>query len=359
MSASAISESDRASVVEVSANNERSAATAVWLLAIAAIVLAMVVVGGATRLTGSGLSITQWNPIAGAIPPLSPPAWAHAFGLYRATPQYRLVNRGMSLGEFQFIFWWEWAHRFLGRLLGVVFFAPFVALIAMRRLPRRLIWRCVVLFCLGGLQGAVGWWMVKSGLEDRVSVAPERLAAHLGLALILFVSLIWTGLEAWRGPAPAGERRRDGWTWASAAFAFGVFLQCLLGALVAGNKAGLIDSDWPLMAGKFVPPDYFRGNLWSTLAHNAPAVQFNHRLLAYALLAGGLAMAFSGLGRQTTTPSLRALALLVASLLTLQVLLGIGTLILGVPLAMALAHQATAALLLATVTAFAWRARRI
>jgi heme a synthase len=339
--------------------DERSVVAAVWLFAVAAVVLAMVVVGGATRLTGSGLSITQWNPIVGAIPPLNPQAWAHAFDLYRATPQYRLVNRGMSLGEFQFIFWWEWSHRLLGRLLGVVFFVPFVGLLLMRRLPRRLIWRCAALFCLGGLQGAVGWWMVKSGLEARVSVAPERLATHLGLALILFVSLIWTGLEAWRGPTPAGEGRRDGWAWASTAFALGVFLQCLLGALVAGNKAGLIDNDWPLMAGRFVPDDYWARGLWSTLAHNASAVQFNHRLLAYALLAAGWTMAILALGGRATRSSLRPLALAVAGLLTLQVMLGIGTLVWGVPLAMALAHQATAALLLAMAAAFAWHARRI
>ena len=356
MSAQVINNSAPISTMGISVNTERSVATAVWLFAVAAIVLGMVVVGGATRLTGSGLSITQWDPIAGAIPPLNPRAWAHAFDLYRATPQYRLVNRGMSLGEFQFIFWWEWSHRLLGRLLGVVFFAPFVALLAMRRLPRRLIWRCGVLFCLGGLQGAVGWWMVKSGLEARVSVAPERLATHLGLALILFVSLIWTGLEAWKGPTRAA--RRDGWTWASAAFAFGVFLQCLLGALVAGNKAGLIDNDWPLMAGRFVPDDYWAGGLWSTLAHNASAVQFNHRVLAYTLLVGGLAMAVSAAGRRTTPPPVRRLAVLAAGLLTVQVMLGIGTLVWGVPLAMALAHQATAALLLATATTFAWRARR-
>lgn len=335
----------------------RSRLAAIWLAAVAALVLAMVVVGGATRVTGSGLSITQWKPVSGVIPPLSHSAWEHSFQLYRATPQYLLLNRGMTLAQFQTIYWWEWAHRLLGRLLGLAFFAPFLALLALRRLPKRLIWRCALLFALGGLQGLVGWWMVKSGLEARTSVAPERLAAHLGLALLLFAALVWTALEAWFGPPEEGRRPRSvGWVQASTLFLAAVFLQCLLGALVAGNHAGLIDADWPLMAGRAFPPDYWRGSLWASLAHSPPAVQFNHRVLAYGLLAAGLAMGAAAL-RQKALP-LRYPTLGLAGLLLVQVGLGVATLILTVPLALAMAHQLTAVALLGAATMLAWRARR-
>ena len=239
---------------------ERSVLAAAWLFTVAVCVIAMVVVGGATRLTGSGLSITQWKPFAGAIPPLDPAAWNDLFSRYKAIPQYRLINAGMTLGAFKSIFWWEWAHRLLGRVLGVVFAVPFLALVATRRLPRRLVWPCAGLFVLGGLQGLVGWWMVASGLETRVYVAPERLTAHLGLALALFCALIWTALEArWGGRVPRARPERR-----AAAFAFLglVYLQCLLGALVAGNHAGLANADWPLMSGRVIPGDYWQGGVW-------------------------------------------------------------------------------------------------
>jgi cytochrome c oxidase assembly protein subunit 15 len=338
-------------------DSQISRLAAIWLVAVAALVLAMVVVGGATRVTGSGLSITQWKPVSGAIPPLSHSAWQQAFQLYQATPQYLLLNRGMTLAQFQTIYWWEWAHRLLGRLLGLAFFAPFLVLVALRRLPRRLIWRCALLFALGGLQGLVGWWMVKSGLEARTSVAPERLAAHLGLALLLFAALVWTALEAWFGPSEEGTRPRSpGWLWASALFFAAVFLQCLLGALAAGNHAGLIDADWPLMAGKAFPADYWRGSLWASLAHNPSAVQFNHRVLAYGLLAAGLVMGTAAL-RQNASP-LRYPTLGLAGLLFIQVGLGVAALILTVPLALAMAHQLTAVALVGVATMLAWRARR-
>jgi cytochrome c oxidase assembly protein subunit 15 len=299
----------------------------------------MVVVGGATRVTGSGLSITQWRPVSGVIPPLSHADWERMFALYRATPQYRLVNAGMSLAQFQSIFWWEWGHRLLGRLLGVAFFVPFVVLVALRRLPGRLIWRCALLFVLGGMQGAIGWWMVQSGLEARTSVAPERLATHLGLALILFVAVTWTALDAWPGKAKLPARR--GWRWASGLFLAAVFTQCLLGALVAGNHAGLVNADWPLMSGRLVPSDYWQGSAWATLAHGAAAVQFNHRLLAYGLLIAGLTMA-------ALRP--RPLNLCIAGLLIVQVALGVASLWLTVPLPLAMLHQFSAATLLAAAT---------
>lgn len=336
----------------------RARPVAIWLFATAFLVFAMVVVGGATRLTGSGLSITQWKPVSGALPPLTEHAWLDNFRLYQATPQYKLINRGMSLGEFKFIFWWEWSHRLLGRLLGVVFAIPFVVFLVTRRLPMRLIWRCVLLFALGGLQGLVGWWMVKSGLEARVTVAPERLATHLGLALILFCALVWTGLEAWSGQARVGGRRQDGWPLAAVLLLAGVFLQCLLGALVAGNQAGLVNNDWPLMDGRVFPDDYAGASLWQTLAHSQAAVQFNHRILAYLIFFGAAAMAVTALRARYLSGTIRALCVVLLIAVLAQAGLGIATLWTGVPLALAILHQAGAVIVLTSAVALAWRARR-
>ena len=182
------------------------------------LVLAMVVVGGATRLTGSGLSITEWKPVTGAIPPMSNQAWIGEFERYKQIPQYVQLNKGMSLEAFKGIYWWEWSHRFLARTVGAAFAVPLIYFGSRRQIPRRLLLPCITLFGLGGLQGAVGWWMVSSGLDHRVSVAPERLMTHLGLAMALLAALVWTGLEAWAGPArrapcrlrPAGRRPAPG-----------------------------------------------------------------------------------------------------------------------------------------------------
>jgi heme a synthase len=337
-------------------DRETSKAVALWLIVTAALVLAMVIVGGATRLTGSGLSITQWKPISGVLPPLSHRAWLEDFRLYQATPQYRLVNRGMDLPAFQAIFWWEWAHRFLGRLVGAVFAVPFLWFLVAGRLRGKLGWSCTILLMLGALQGLVGWWMVKSGLEDRITVAPERLATHLALALALFGGLLWTALDALAGTP---IRRRDGWTAAGSVLAVAVFLQCLLGALVAGNQAGLVDNDWPLMAGRFFPDDYARDSLWATLAHGRSAVQFNHRMLAYVLAAFALGLGLSAVKATRAPPTLRLLALAVAGLCGLQVTLGVVTLLEGAPADLAIMHQAVAAALLGASVGLAWRAQRI
>jgi cytochrome c oxidase assembly protein subunit 15 len=334
----------------------RSRSVAMWLFTVAALVFAMVVVGGATRLTGSGLSITEWKPVTGAIPPLSDAAWQAEFARYRATPQYRWLNAGMSLAEFKFIYGWEWAHRLLGRLVGAAFALPFAAFLLLRRLPRRLVGRCVGLLALGGLQGAVGWWMVKSGLEARVSVAPERLMVHLGLALFLMAALIWTALEAWFGPGSGA--RKDRWPLASAALAGLVFLQCLLGALVAGGHAGRVFNDWPLMNGRVLPEGYAADGLWNTLAHSQAAVQFNHRLVAYAVWAFAVVAAVVAVRSKAMPGALRGLAIAVALAATVQAALGIAALISGVPIALGMAHQVGAALLLGLAAAFAWRARR-
>jgi len=336
---------------------DRSPAVASWLFVVAILVLAMVMIGGATRLTDSGLSITEWKPVTGAIPPLSDQAWAAEFAKYQATPQYKLVNEGMSLGQFQGIYWWEWIHRFLGRTVGVVFVVPFIWFLARREIPPRLILRFFGLLALGGLQGLVGWWMVKSGLENRVSVAPERLAIHLALALFLFGSLIWCALEAWAGQG----RVEDKGPWARGGLALTalIFLQIMLGALVAGNRAGKIYNDWPLMNGQLFPDAYAGNGLWDTLAHSVAAVQFNHRLLAYVVFVLVLAFAVTAWRSRLIQPDVRRLTISLAALTIFQVFLGIITLRAGAPLPLSMLHQATAALLLGLAVAMTWRARRV
>ncbi len=336
--------------------SERSRAVAIWLFAVAALVLAMVVVGGATRLTGSGLSITEWKPVTGALPPLSPAAWQAEFLKYQQIPQYQSVNRGMSLAEFQSIYWWEWGHRLLGRIVGAAFAVPLLVFLALRKIPRRLVWRCVVLLALGGLQGLVGWWMVASGLSGRIDVAPERLATHLGLALILFAALIWTGLEALGGKArPAQAGRWPLWT---ALLAGGVFAQILMGALVAGNDAGMVYNDWPLMNGRLFPADYASGGVLHTLLHSQAAVQLHHRLGAYLLLVAALVVAVGARRSHRLAPQAKVLAAVVAGLVVAQGALGVATLMQVTPLGLAMAHQALATVVLAAALALAWRARR-
>lgn len=333
---------------------DESRATAIWLWAVAALVFAMVVVGGVTRLTGSGLSITEWKPIMGALPPMNAADWAEAFEKYRTIPQYQQVNAGMTLGEFKGIFWWEWAHRFLGRLIGVAFAVPFAILLLMRRIPRRLIGRCVALLALGGLQGLVGWWMVSSGLSERVDVAPERLTVHLGLALLIFGGLIWTGLEAWNGEETS--RSPSGWSWGAGLLLAAVFVQCLLGGLVAGAKAGFVYTDWPLMNGAFFPPVEWGAGALAFL-HDQALVQFNHRIGAYVLLLAGTAYAVQA-WRWRLAEGLGASAFVLAGALWLQAVLGVVTLIHAVPLWLGALHQAGAALVLAAATVNLWLVRR-
>ncbi|HEY0600222.1 COX15/CtaA family protein [Brevundimonas sp.] len=333
---------------------DRSRAVAVWLFVTAALVLAMVVVGGVTRLTGSGLSITEWKPIMGVLPPMTVADWAEAFEKYRAIPQYEQVNAGMTLGEFKGIFWWEWFHRLLGRLIGGVFALPFAAFLILRRMPRRLIVRCVVLLGLGGLQGLIGWWMVSSGLSERVDVAPERLAVHLGLALLIFMGLIWTGLEAWNGEEHS--RHPVGWSRGAAILLGAVFLQCLLGGLVAGAKAGFVYTDWPLMNGEVLAPvAWSKGAL--AFLHDQALVQFNHRIMAYGLLVGGTLYALQA-WRWRLAEGLGAAAFALAAALWLQAALGVVTLINAVPLWLGALHQAGAALVLAVATVNLWLVRR-
>jgi cytochrome c oxidase assembly protein subunit 15 len=338
-------------------SSDRSKPVAIWLLVVAAMVLAMVIVGGATRLTDSGLSITEWKPVTGALPPLSAADWQAEFARYQQIPQYRQLNAGMSLADFQAIYWWEWSHRLLGRLTGVVFFLPFVWFAVRRQLPRRLFIRLGGIFILGGLQGLVGWWMVASGLSHRVSVAPERLMVHLGLAFALLGLLLWTAFDAWAGaarqtlPSPWGRR---------AAWLLGlVYLQVLLGALVAGNDAGLIYNDWPLMNGALVPDAYAGPSLWATLAHSQGAVQLHHRIVAYVLTIVAVALGVAAWRSRYLARESKLLAVAVAGGVVLQAVLGVITLVLHAPVGLSIAHQLAAALVLTLAVAFAWRVRRV
>ncbi len=345
-------------------NLERSRSVAAWLFLVAALILAMVVVGGVTRLTGSGLSITQWKPIRGVLPPLSLADWQAEFANYKRIPQYRFVNAGMTLGQFQFIYDWEWAHRLLGRLVGVVFFAPMLVFLLLKKIPRRLVWRCWLLLALGALQGLIGWWMVASGLDARVYVAPERLATHFGLALAVYGLAVWTGWEAWSGRPRGGDHYAPPrWiAWATALAAL-VFVQMIMGALVAGNHAGQVYNDWPLMDGQIVPSAYVaRGQqghgLWATLIHSQAAVQFNHRIMAYLVFAMVLGLCLTVVATRRAPAPLKSFALGLIAVVTGQVLLGVVTVMLQAPLWLGVVHQLWAVVLLTSALGFVWRLRR-
>lgn len=341
-------------------NLERSYAAALWLFGVAFLVCAMVVVGGATRLTESGLSITEWKPIVGVIPPMTDQGWQAEFHKYQQIPQYKFLNRDMTLAGFKSIFWWEWGHRLLGRLVGVAFIIPFGALLATRSVPRRLIWRCWVLLALGALQGLIGWWMVSSGLTKGVAVAPERLAVHQGLALLIFCGCIWTGLEAWFGRGRNVLGPDVGWRWATVGLVGLTYFQCLMGALVAGNRAGRVFNDWPLMNGKVFPDGYAppHAGIWGTLAHSQAAVQFNHRLVAYVLLGAVIYFAVRVTNSRGVAQPVRRTAYWLAGLVAWQAVLGIATLRLGDPIWMALLHQIFAVVVLTWAILLAWRTPR-
>lgn len=312
---------------------------AFWLFAMAALVALMVIVGGATRLTDSGLSIVEWRPVTGAIPPLSEAGWQAEFENYKTIPEYEEVNWGMSLSAFKEIYWWEWGHRFLGRLIGIAFLLPLMFFAATRRIDTRLGAKLGGLFLLGGLQGAVGWWMVSSGLTERVDVSQYRLAAHLALALLLFAALLWTALDLLSAPRPRPS--------ALAAFAValvgGVYLQMILGAFVAGLRAGRTFNTWPLMDGKFFPDGYFVGAPGlNDLFETAAAAQFNHRIGAYALAAAAI---WFFLSARRSDLKIRAHILLAAVML--QIALGVWTVIAATPIALGLAHQAGALIVFA------------
>lgn len=314
---------------------------AAWLLLCAAMVLAVVVVGGITRLTHSGLSIVEWDPVMGAIPPISQAQWNDAFDRYRDTPEYQKVNRGMSLEAFKDIYWVEWGHRLLGRLIGVVFLGPLVYWLWRGRLPRAVVPRLLAFFVLGGLQGAVGWYMVASGLVDVPRVSPYRLAAHLGLAAAIFGGMCWTALDLLRPqpssvPVPAAARRL-----ATAVTAL-VFVTILSGGFVAGTKAGFAFNTFPLMGGRLLPERMYEGRpIWTNVFENIATVQFNHRLLA-GLLSVAIPLLWWHLTRPARPAATRGAAHLLLGWLIVQVTLGIATLLYVVPLPLAVTHQASA-----------------
>jgi heme a synthase len=311
-------------------------AVRVWLLTLALLVVLILSVGGATRLTGSGLSITEWQPIVGTLPPLTEADWQQAFAKYRQIPQYEQLNRGMDLQAFKVIFWWEWAHRLLGRLIGVVLLVPLVYFLFTRQITPGLFTRLGALLLLGALQGAAGWYMVHSGLSGRVDVSQYRLALHLALAMAIFGALITLALGH---DLPARTARRG--TYSAALIVALVFLQMVLGAFVAGLRAGLGYNTWPLMEGRLIPAGLGIMQPWYlNLFENAMTVQFDHRLVAYLLL---LAILVHAWWVRRSAPRIKRGALVLLAAVLAQAGLGIWTLLEHVPLALALAHQAAAA----------------
>lgn len=304
-------------------------------------IFAMILVGGATRLTDSGLSITEWQPIVGIIPPMNDAAWQDAFQLYKQIPEYSLVNRGMTLDDFKFIYWWEWAHRFLGRIIGFAFLVPFLYFLATRQISRRLAPKLVLMFVLGGLQGALGWYMVRSGLVDRVDVSQYRLAAHLCAAVFIFGYIFWVAVRM-------GERQSEktksnpAAVWSAGILTLTIFIQIALGAFVAGLDAGQGYNTWPDMDGALIPEGLGAMTPWYlNLFENALTVQFNHRIFAYALVV--YATLHSVLvTRHAGQGTIAVSAALLACSVWLQAALGIATLLAKVPISLGLAHQGMA-----------------
>lgn len=323
-----------------------------WLFVLGLLVYAMILVGGATRLTDSGLSITEWKPISGALPPMSQDDWKALFELYKNTAEYKYQNSGMSLSEFEFIYWWEWGHRFLGRFVGLVAVAGFVTFAIKGWLGQGRSWKFLLLILLGGLQGAIGWWMVASGIGEttRVDVAPYRLMTHFCLALIIICYTFWL----WLGLS--GQSRKtsnSGAVLAKGLFVL-IFLQMAAGALVAGLDAGRTFTDWPTMDGRFVPSSYWMPELgFRNIFENVATAQFNHRILAY------LITIFAGVVLFVRRGELRKGGFYVLlTLIALQVGWGIFTLLMVAPLSLALVHQGLGVLVMLTSLRTVWRTSR-
>jgi heme a synthase len=326
-----------------------------WLISVAALIAVMVLVGGATRLTESGLSIVEWKPVTGALPPLNDAQWAQAFEGYKAIPQYRELNAGMSLSEFKTIFWWEWSHRLLGRVIGAVYLLPFLFFLWRGVLGAELKRRLWLIFGLGGLQGAVGWWMVASGLSQRVEVSQYRLATHLVLALLIFAAIMWTLRRLIDRPQPLAPSRLKITAMALLAL---TFVQLYFGALVAGLRAGRVFNTWPDIDGSFIPSAarlWFEEPWWRNLFDNTLTVQFEHRMTAYALLALALVHAVDTVRSRAGAAVIGGAWWLVAAIM-LQATLGILTLLRQVPIDLALTHQAVA---IAVLTLAVFQAERL
>ncbi len=312
-----------------------------WLVTIAVLIAIMALVGGATRLTESRLSIVEWKPVTGTLPPLNQEQWTQAFDAYKAIPQYRELNAGMSLGEFKTIFWWEWSHRLLGRVIGVAFLLPFLWFLWRGVLSADLRLRLWLIFGLGALQGVVGWWMVASGLSERVEVSQYRLATHLMLALLIFSAIVWTLRRLVGGP-PSGASSRLKIT--SVALLVLTFVQLYLGALLAGLRAGRVYNTWPDIDGALIPSTarlFFEEPWWRNLFDNTLTVQFEHRMVAYALFALSILHAVDAVRSRAGTTAVNG-ALWLAAAIILQAALGILTLLNQVPVSLGLAHQAVA-----------------
>jgi heme a synthase len=340
------------------ANGVRVLVIRLWIGGLAALVFAMVVVGGATRLTQSGLSIVEWKPVTGVIPPLSQSDWQVEFDKYKTIPQYDRVNRGMSLEEFKTIFWWEWSHRLLGRLIGAALLLPFLWFLWRGWVDRRLGAALAGIFMLGAVQGAVGWWMVASGLTERVAVSQYRLAFHLTLACLIYAALVRTA-DRIAPSVPAAAPRRIGL--GATALLVLVLVQIYLGALVAGLHAGLIYNTWPLIDGNLVPPPsslLFDRPVWRNVFENPLTVQFDHRVVAYTLVVLAL-LHLADVFRTAESRELRSGAGLLALVVCVQAMIGIITLVAAAPLALAMLHQAMALVVLTVATLHASRATMV
>ncbi|SCW41118.1 cytochrome c oxidase assembly protein subunit 15 [Sphingobium faniae] len=333
------------------APSARPASIARWLLMVAALVFCMVVVGGITRLTESGLSITQWKPITGAIPPLTHDQWMEAFRLYQQIPEYQQLRQGMTLSDFQFIFFWEWVHRLLGRLIGIAFALPLIWFAAKRAIPQGYGRRLVALLALGGLQGVIGWWMVTSGLSVRTDVSHYRLAVHLLTALLIMGALIWTALDLLALARNSRSRPAALGPFALLALLI-LFAQLLFGAFTAGLNAGYVSSTWPLMNDHFVPEGItWTGAFWATLSSDPYLVHFIHRWWAWIA-----ALALIMLARKAKQAGRRGPSIAINAAVGTQIVLGIATVISGIDLTLAVLHQAVGALV---VAAAAWGAHAI
>ncbi|MFB9267821.1 COX15/CtaA family protein [Bradyrhizobium erythrophlei] len=329
----------------ISAKTSQLRAVRVWLFSVAALIVLMVLVGGATRLTESGLSIVEWKPVTGALPPLTEVQWAQAFEGYKAIPQYRELNAGMTLEEFKTIFWWEWSHRLLGRVIGAAYLLPFLYFLWRGAVSGELGRRLWLIFALGALQGGVGWWMVASGLSQRVEVSQYRLATHLVLALLIFAAIVWTLRRLTeRPPVVALARLKI----TSVVLLVLTFVQLYFGALVAGLRAGRVYNTWPGIDGALIPSIdrlLFETPWWRNLCDNTLTVQFEHRMTAYLLFALAVVHALGAL-RSRAGRAVISGAWWLAAAITVQATLGILTLLHQVPIDLALTHQAVAIVVL-------------
>ena len=320
----------------------------IWLMVLFVLVVVMIAVGGLTRLTDSGLSITEWKPVTGALPPMSQADWQAEFERYRAIPQYELLNKGMSLAEFKVIYWWEWGHRQLGRFIGLVWALGFFGFLLARQIPHGWTGRLLLLGALGGAQGAIGWWMVSSGLgEGMIAVASYRLAVHLGLAFVILGLIAWYVMALGRAERELiqARRAREGQLFGlSTGLMHFAFLQILLGALVAGIDAGRTYTDWPLMSGGLLPPDMMElSPWWRNLFENPGTVQFIHRVSGYLLLAFAVVVWLRG--RRSAHQVTRGAFTAMFAVLVLQMVLGIMTVLYVAPWQLAILHQLTAVVL--------------